>query len=144
MATQIWVNNCSNNGLLPGGTRLLTQSVLTHYHSFQWHSQEGNSLGNTPDIIIKNELTITFLKVLPHLPWASEFNSKAYLVVWCISSWSPYPLPLMYQVFLISIFLKTNPVDTWMKVTGNMFFHCANHCTILFCYFYFHHWFFMQ
>ena len=44
MATEIWVNIGSGNGLLPDGTNPLPESMLTTISEVQWLSPEGNSI----------------------------------------------------------------------------------------------------
>ena len=47
---------------------------------FRWHSNESNFTVGAPAAILYHELKIILLKLLPHLPGASEFNQKLNLL----------------------------------------------------------------
>ena len=56
MATEIWVNAGSGNGLLRDGTKPLPEPMLTN--EVLWHSPDSNFIENTLDIYRWNEFEI--------------------------------------------------------------------------------------
>ena len=77
MATEIWVNIGSGNGLLPDGTKPLTKPMLTFQHKgpvmLIWRAI---SLEISQPSIIKISLKIIFLRFYWNLPGANELKSK--------------------------------------------------------------------
>ena len=69
MASEILVNTGSGNGLLPDGTKPLPEPILTYY---QWHSPEGNFMGNSQGFFFDMCLKINNLILQLHLPGANE------------------------------------------------------------------------
>ena len=69
MATEIWVNIGSGNGLLPDGTKPLPERMLIHHQlgslAFIWVLQPS---------ITKISWKITFQKIILNLPGANELN----------------------------------------------------------------------
>ena len=51
MATYIWVNIGSDDGLLPDGTKPLPEPVLNNQQTNLWHSPYGGSTGNAQDVL---------------------------------------------------------------------------------------------
>ena len=73
MATDIWVNIGSGNGLLPDGTKPLPEPMLTYQQSFVafiWQQFYVKHLVSIHEISSK----IMFLKLQPHLPGANELS----------------------------------------------------------------------
>ena len=56
MATKIWVNMGSGNGLMPDGTKPLSELMLTsHLSEIQWQSSESNFTASAQVTILYNE-----------------------------------------------------------------------------------------
>ena len=75
MATEIWVNICSGNGLLPDGTKPLPGPMLTDHQLSpvtcmlgQFHKRFLNQE------LLKIRLKITYLKFHSNFPGANELN----------------------------------------------------------------------
>ena len=56
MATYIWVNFGSGNGLLPDGTKPLPKPTLTIINEVLWHAPERNFTAIDPADILNSEL----------------------------------------------------------------------------------------
>ena len=69
MATEILVNNGSDNGLLPDGTKQLSKPILT---SEYWFLAQCNSPENVEDMLENSSLEIHFLKISKHLSRDNE------------------------------------------------------------------------
>ena len=75
MATQIWINFGSGNGLLPDGTKPLPEPLLTYHQVFCGiHMREFSP--EMFNLIHNMCLEITFSKLLPHLPEANELTGQ--------------------------------------------------------------------
>ena len=77
MATEIWVNTGSGNGLLPDGTKPLPEPMLTDHQwspvKFIWAG--GISQEIPQPLITKISMKITYLKFLSNLPRANELRA---------------------------------------------------------------------
>ena len=74
MATEIWVNIGSGNGLVPDGTKPLPEPMLTdHQKSTDIHIRVISQKMSQPSII-KICLKITCLKLHSNFPGANELN----------------------------------------------------------------------
>ena len=84
MATEIWVNIGSGNGLLPDGTKPLPEAMLT---SHQWGPVAfipGWCLFEYPRYQIKFCLKFTHLNSQPHLPGDSELTHWGWVMHICV------------------------------------------------------------
>ena len=74
MATWIWVNIGSGNGLLADGTKPISEPMLTnHQWLVSWYSPDGKFTANAQDVYLEMSLKISDLRLQPHLPDASEY-----------------------------------------------------------------------
>ena len=71
MATQVWINIGSGNGLLPDGTKPLLEPMLT-ISKVQWHSSEGSFKRDISAINHKNSLQNYFSKISFKSPRGNE------------------------------------------------------------------------
>ena len=88
MATEIWVNSGSGNGLLPDGTKPLPEPMLTYHQlgrvAFTWWQY---SLEMLTMSLAKRGLKITHLKSQPHLPRGKELT---------------HTYPMLFQMFWLA------------------------------------------
>ena len=77
MATEIWVNIGSGNGLLPDGTKPLPEPMLTYHHLRSSGIHLRAILQEIPQpSVTEMSLKITYLKFCSNLPGANELNWK--------------------------------------------------------------------
>ena len=62
MATEIWVNIGSGNGLWPDSTKPLPEQMLTYYQSDPMTTTDGNFMKYIPAINDTNVLRSTYVK----------------------------------------------------------------------------------
>ena len=77
MATQIWANIGSSNGLLPDGTKPLPEPTLTYgliTKGILWHSPE-SSFTSAHELTSCVQRLPTLLQLLPCLPGANELSN---------------------------------------------------------------------
>ena len=101
MATEIWVNIGSSNGLVPDGTKPLPES----WANVAWSSAKSSDIHigaisqeKPQPSITKIHLKITYLKFLSNFPGANKLNDDRDL--WCLyvlSEDTELTLPCMYQ-----------------------------------------------
>ena len=67
MATQIWVNIGSGNGLVPDGTKPLSEPMLTTINEVLWHSPESNFTASAKVTILYAEFENYTFNIYCHI-----------------------------------------------------------------------------
>ena len=102
IATQIWVNTGSGNGLLPDGSKPLPEPMMTSPQwcpmAFKWEQFPW---------CFRNQFTAWIIKLLPHFPGASKFIVKRYWII----CW--YPRRHISNVCFIGIWLA---IEVWCRM----------------------------
>ena len=81
MATYIWVNSGSGNGLLPDGTKPLPEPMLISLiGEIMWHSPESNFTASAQATILYHEFKNDVFKITANFPGANELIFE---MQWC-------------------------------------------------------------
>ena len=75
MPTKILVNNGSDHGMLPDGTKSLPEPMLTQDY---WHQSQWNFKENTQDMLAKRVIWIWTFKNLLHQPGSNELTGPTW------------------------------------------------------------------
>ena len=83
MATEIWVNIGSGNGLVPDGTKPLPEPMLTFLQSSDIHIRAISQEMSQPSVT-KIRLKITYIKFYWNSPGANELTESGLGIWQCI------------------------------------------------------------
>ena len=101
IATQIWVNIDSGNGLLPDGTKPLPEPILTSHEwgsmAFTW---EQFSQWLPKQLFGKMSLKIILSELLPYFPWTNELNASHHPTKdwWCNHNMTKKMMCIFYWI----------------------------------------------